>query len=149
MRKATRHLAIKELLSTQAITSQEDLRRELGRRGHRVTQATLSRDMKELGVGRVSRGGVLQYALPMEPEAAVLRPIVGAEVTGINANESLIVMHTIPGAAHTVGEFVDVQQNRDIIGTVAGDNTLLVIPASAAKTKAVVAWLRTILFGAG
>ena len=148
MGKTSRHMAIKELLSTQAITSQEDLRLELGRRGHRVTQATLSRDIRELGVGRVSRAGLLQYVLPMEPEAAALRPIVGAEVTGIDANESLIVMHTIPGAAHTVGEFVDLQRNQDIIGTVAGDNTLLVIPASAVKTKAVVAWLRKILFGA-
>lgn len=149
MGKGARQQAIREILARATIASQEDLKRELDRRGHRVTQATLSRDMKELGVGRVSRGGALEYALPAGPEAAALRPIVGAEVTGINANESLIVLHTIPGAAHTVGEFVDVQQNRDIIGTVAGDNTLLVIPASAAKTKSVVAWLRTILFGAG
>jgi len=68
---------------------------------------------------------------------------------GIDANESLIVIHTIPGAAHTVGEFVDLQQNRDIIGTVAGDNTLLVIPASMAKTQPVLAFLKRILHRAG
>lgn len=148
MAKTARHLAIKDILSTAAITSQEDLRRELGNRGFAVTQATLSRDMKELGVSRLARGGAPRYAMPMSAEASALRPIVGAEVTGIDASESLIVLHTIPGAAHTVGEFVDVQQNRDIIGTVAGDNTLLVIPSSAARTQQVLAFLREILFGA-
>lgn len=148
MGKTARQVAIKEILTARAIGSQEELKRELDGRGYPVTQATLSRDLKELGVGWVTRGGVGQYALSTEP-AAALRPIVGAEVTGIAANESLIVLHTIPGAAHTVGEFVDVQQNRDVIGTVAGDNTLLVIPASAAKTTAVVAWLRQVLFGEG
>jgi transcriptional regulator of arginine metabolism len=146
MSKTARQVAIKEILTASTITSQEDLKHELGRRGYRVTQATLSRDMKELGVNWVTRGGVQQYVLPAGPEAAALRPIVGAEVTGINANESLIVVHTIPGAAHTVGEFIDVQHNRDIIGTVAGDNTLLVIPGSARATATVVAWLRQILF---
>ena len=148
MAKSSRHLAIKDILSTSTITSQEDLRRELGNRGFAVTQATLSRDMKDLGVSRLSRDGALRYSMPMSAEAAALRPIVGAEVTGIAASESLIVVHTIPGAAHTVGEYVDVQQNRDIIGTVAGDNTLLVIPASAARTPQVLVFLREILFGA-
>lgn len=148
MGKSARQVAIKEILAARAIGSQEDLRSELEGRGHRVTQATLSRDLKELGVGWVTRGGVGRYELAQEP-AAALRPIVGAEVTGIVANESLIVLHTIPGAAHTVGEYVDLQQNRDVIGTVAGDNTLLVVPCAAAKTKAVVAWLRQVLFGEG
>jgi transcriptional regulator of arginine metabolism len=68
---------------------------------------------------------------------------------GIDSNELLIVVRTIPGAAHTVGEFIDVQKNADIIGTVAGDNTLLVIPASAAKTDSVLAFLKDQLFRAG
>ena len=54
-------------------------------------------------------------------------------------------MHTLPGAAHTVGEYVDVQLSEDILGTVAGDNTLLVIPASATKTRQVLAYLKHIL----
>lgn len=146
--KTARHRHIVALLRREPVRSQVELAARLADDGFVVTQATLSRDLKELGVGWVTRGGVGQYALSTEP-AAALRPIVGAEVTGIAANESLIVLHTIPGAAHTVGEFVDVQQNRDVIGTVAGDNTLLVIPASAAKTNAVVAWLRQVLFGEG
>lgn len=149
MTKIERHLAIKELLATRTITSQEDLKRELGLRGQDVTQATLSRDMKELGVSRISRGGVSAYAMPAEPGSSALRPIIGAEVVGIDNNESLIVVRTIPGAAHTVGEFIDLQKNADIIGTVAGDNTLLVIPASAKKTDSVLAFLKDQLFRAG
>lgn len=145
MTKNARHFAIKEILATRTITSQEDLRRELGKRGFRVTQATLSRDMKELGVSRIARNGTLQYSIPAASEAASLRPIVGAEVVGIDANEFLIVVHTLPGAAHTVGEYVDVQQSDDILGTVAGDNTLLVIPASATKTRQVATYLKHIL----
>jgi len=149
MTKIERHLTIKELLATRTITSQEDLKRELGLRGQDVTQATLSRDMKELGVSRIARGGVMAYAMPSEPGSSALRPIIGAEVVGIDSNELLIVVRTIPGAAHTVGEFIDVQKNADIIGTVAGDNTLLVIPASATKTGSVLAFLKDQLFRAG
>jgi transcriptional regulator of arginine metabolism len=145
MTKTARQFAIKEILATRTITSQEDLRRELGKRAFRVTQATLSRDMKELGVSRIARNGMLRYSIPAASEASSLRPIVGAEVVGLDANEFLIVVHTLPGAAHTVGEYVDVQQSDDILGTVAGDNTLLVIPASASKTRQVMAYLKHIL----
>ncbi|MBK7047428.1 MAG: arginine repressor [bacterium] len=146
MTKAARQATIRDILSRQAITSQEDLRRALGKSGFKVTQATLSRDMKELGVSRLARGGGrFEYSIPAEPDLNDLRPIVGAEVMGIDANEYLIVVRTIPGAAHTVGEYIDIQQERDIIGTVAGDNTLLVIPSSAAKTRHVLAFLRRIL----
>jgi len=147
MTKTARQVAIRELIGSRAIASQEDLKRGLEKRGFQVTQATLSRDLKELGVNRVVRGGEPRYELAPESGAEALRPLVGAGVTGLNANEALIVLHTRPGAAHTVGEYIDVQQNRDIIGTVAGDNTLLVIPASARRTKAVLEWLRGVLFG--
>lgn len=145
MTKTARLFAIKEILAIRTITSQEDLRRELGKRGFRVTQATLSRDMQELGVSRIAHNGGVKYTIPAASEAASLRPIVGAEVVGIDANEFLIVVHTLPGAAHTVGEYVDVQESDDILGTVAGDNTLLVIPASASKTRQVVTYLKHIL----
>lgn len=145
MTKTARQFAIKEILATRTITSQEDLRRELGKRAFRVTQATLSRDMQELGVSRIARNGGVKYTIPAASEASSLRPIVGAEVVGMDANEFLIVVHTLPGAAHTVGEYVDVQESDDILGTVAGDNTLLVIPASAAKTRQVMTYLKHIL----
>ena len=142
MTKQARQFAIKEIIAAHSIASQDELRRQLTKRGCRVTQATLSRDMKELGVGRIVMGGQARYALQQFGEADILKPLVGAEVRSIDANEMLIVIHTLPGCANTVAEFIDVQANRDIIGTVAGDNTILVIPGSQRKTAGVLDFLK-------
>lgn len=142
MRKHERLFAIKEIISTRSISSQDDLRRELRRKGVAVTQATLSRDIKELGVSRIAAGGKPRYMFEPTAEVQILRPLVGAEVLSIEANESMIVVRTLPACANTVGEFLDVQKNPEIIGTVAGDNTLLVIPRSQRKTKDVLKFLK-------
>lgn len=135
MTKQARHLAVKEILSGAQIGSQEDLRLELRKKGFRVTQATLSRDLKELGVGRVTSGDGGRYVLHQQPDVRRLRPLAGAEVVSVEANEALIVIHTLPGCANTVGEFIDMLKSSEIIGTVAGDNTLLVIPRSIRKVR--------------
>ncbi len=142
MTRQERLFTIKEIIGREAVASQEELRRRLAKRGCRVTQATLSRDMKELGVFRVatSKGG--RYALQPASEMQVLRPLVGAEVIAIDSNEVMIVVRTLPGCASTVGEFIDVLRNQDILGTVAGDNTLLVIPATTRSTRAVEQFLK-------
>lgn len=142
MTKQARLYAIKELVSTQAVKSQADLREALRRRGFDVTQATLSRDLKELGVSTVMSGGKRVYALHVGAEMQGLKPLVGAEVVAINANESLVVIQTLPGCAAPVGEYIDILKNRDIIGTVAGDNTVLVIPQSAQRTAKIVQFLK-------
>ncbi len=138
MSKSARQFSIKDIITSLPIGNQDDLRLELRRRGLKVTQATLSRDMAELGISRTVVGGKPRYELPANAEEQILRPIVGAEVLSVDANESVIVVKTLPGCANTVGEFIDVQKNPDIIGTVAGDNTLLVIPRSQRKTKSVI-----------
>jgi len=143
MTKAGRHFLIREIVTTRPVRNQEELRRELLRRGHRVTQATLSRDLRELGVSRSVSGNGIRYTMPAEAEVNILRPLVGAEVLSIQANESLIVIHTLPGCAGTVGEFIDVESNPEIIGTLAGDNTVLVIPRTNKKTQTLVEHLRT------
>lgn len=145
MEKHARQFAIREILTSQNIRTQDQLRRALERRGVRVTQATLSRDMKELGVMHTVSNGSSRYSLnpgATASESRILRPIVGAEVLSVDANESLIVVQTLPACANTVGEFIDVQRHPDIIGTVAGDNTLLVIPRSTAKTQRLVQFLK-------
>jgi transcriptional regulator of arginine metabolism len=145
MTKQQRHFIIKGIVSTGPVASQDDLRRQLRRHGCAVTQATLSRDINDIGI--VRQGG--RYVLQVEQEVIALKPLVGAEVVSVAANELLIVVHTLPGCANTVGEFVDVQKNPDIIGTVAGDNTLLVIPRSHRKTQNVIEFLKhTLIEGA-
>ena len=145
MTKNARQFAIKEILGRATITNQEDLRLLLRRGGFRVTQATLSRDMKALGVARVVSGGKTVYAIQPAGEIQRLRPIVGAEVLSLEANDSVIIVRTVPGAANTVGEYLDVQHHRGIMGTVAGDNTLLVIPRSGRQVKQVLEFLKHIL----
>jgi len=142
MTKQARLFAIREIIATKQIGSQDGLRRELKKRGCTVTQATLSRDMKELGVSRIVSATGGQYAMQTPVEVQALRPLVNAEVLSIDANEGLIVVHTLPGCANTVGEFIDVQKHPDVIGTVAGDNTLLIVPGSQRKTKNVLQFLK-------
>jgi transcriptional regulator of arginine metabolism len=142
MTKQARLFAIKEIVATRQIGSQDVLRRELKKRGCDVTQATLSRDMKELGVSRMVSSAGGHYAMQAPLEVQALRPLVNAEVLSIDSNEGMIVVHTLPGCANTVGEFIDVQKHPDVIGTVAGDNTLLIVPSSQRKTKQVLQFLK-------
>ena len=142
MTKHERLFAIKEIIAAREIANQDDLRRELRKRRCSVTQATLSRDMQELGVIWIPSAQGGRYMLQPSGEIRTLRPLVTAEVLSIDANDSMIVVHTLPGSANAVGEFIDVQKNPDVIGTVAGDNTLLVIPRSRRKTPQVLQFLK-------
>ena len=142
MEKTSRQLAVKQIIDRLQISSQDELRLELKKRGFAVTQATLSRDLKELGVGRVASGDGAKYVLQPDAEVRILRPLVGAEVISIQSNESLIVVRTLPGCANVVGEFLDAHKHPDIIGTLAGDNTLLIIPQSQKKTKKLLTFLQ-------
>ena len=142
MPKHARQFAVREIITEQSISSQDALRIELKKRGFDVTQATLSRDLNELGVSWVSADDGGRYVLQPIAEAKILRPIVGAEILSITSNESIVVVKTLPGCANAVGEFIDVQKHPDIVGTIAGDNTLLVVPASQRRTKQVMKFLR-------
>jgi transcriptional regulator of arginine metabolism len=142
MSKQGRLFAIKEIINTTSIANQAELLRELRKRKFRVTQATLSRDLRELGISRTISGEKGRYTLQPAAEALALKPVVGAQVLSIVANEAMIVIRTLPGCASIVGEFIDIQQHPDILGTVAGDNTLLVIPASQKRVHAVTAHLK-------
>lgn len=136
MNKTERIYAIRKIIASGAVASQEGLRRELAREGCRVTQATLSRDLKDLGASWVPGPGGGRYALTAPGTVPPLRSLLGASVTDIAANETLVLIRTLPGAAGTVAEFLDSQRLPGILGTVAGDNTVLVIPASVRKTDA-------------
>ncbi len=143
MDKQNRQFAIREVISGETIESQDDLRRELKKRGFSVTQATLSRDLREMGVARFSSGEKPYYSLQHESEADILRPVVGPQILSIQANECLITVRTLPGSASVVGEFLDTLNISEIMGTLAGDNTLLVIPHSVKKTNHLVQVLKS------
>lgn len=145
MTKLSRQLAIREIISEKVITNQDELRRELKRRGFTVTQATLSRDLHELGVHRTSTRAGSKYVLPADEPRSDTRILTGHEIISISHNETLIVIVTLPGCANAVAQLIDAHQHPDVLGTVAGDNTILVIPASIRKLNTVKRFIKKIL----
>jgi transcriptional regulator of arginine metabolism len=128
--KRKRQEAILELIRTQRVRSQDELRRVLLERGFDVTQATLSRDLKEL---RVAKGphveGESYYAAATDgeeigPALERLLPHLLFDVEGVG---NLIVVKTLTGSAQAVAEAIDLEAWPELLGTVAGDDTILLI----------------------
>ena len=136
MNKTERIYAIRKIIASGAVASQEGLRLELAREGCKVTQATLSRDLKDIGAAWVQGPAGGRYALTTAGAVPPLRALFGASVTDITANENLVLVRTLPGAAGTVAEYIDSQRFPEVLGTVAGDNTVLVIPSSVRRLAA-------------
>ena len=134
VRKTERQAAILELIGAHDVASQEELRKLLERRGVSVTQATLSRDLRELGVVRVPGEAGARYALPDTvvsdaiPSIETLLPQLFSSIDGVG---ELIVLHTIASGAQPVSEAIDEAGWKEVLGTVAGENTILVICRSA------------------
>jgi transcriptional regulator of arginine metabolism len=131
--KQARHISIREIITHRLIASQEDLCKALKSAGFDVTQATLSRDMKELGIARVNSPDGARYVLHVESEERRLQSFIGYEIQHIESNESLIVIKTLPGRAQGVAEIIDSMRIPDILGTIAGDNTIFITPKSVRK----------------
>ena len=134
-----RRQVIVDLIAEQQIGSQAELVRLLARRGHRVAQATLSRDLRSLGVGKVPVDGVTRYVLP-QPGHEVLdaerRQLeIEAFVQEVRLVQNLALVRTPPGNAHGVARALDLMRWDEIEGTLAGDDTILVITGSAAAAK--------------
>ena len=128
MNKPIRQRAILELVDRGPIHSQEDLQRVLNRRGFDVGQATLSRDIRDLGLVKTSEG----YALPPGESSseATLPPVsrlVREFVTGTQIAQNLLVVKTSVGSAQPVAAALDGEDWPEAIGTVAGDDTILVV----------------------
>ncbi len=142
MNKTERLYTIRKIIAGGAVASQEGLRRELAGEGCKVTQATLSRDLKDIGAAWIQGPEGGRYALTTAGAVPPLRTLLGASVIDIAANETLVLVRTLPGAAGTVAEYIDSQRLPEVLGTVAGDNTVLVIPSSVRKLGALLALLK-------
>ncbi|MDA8235220.1 MAG: arginine repressor [Clostridia bacterium] len=130
--KAKRHRLILELIEYKSIETQEELAEELARQGMEVTQATVSRDIKELGLVKIPAGGdVYRYAAAPEPKVTVTRDRIRRffrdAVVNIDHSENLIVIKTLPGSAQGVASTIDTSGWPEVLGTVAGDDTILVV----------------------
>jgi transcriptional regulator of arginine metabolism len=146
--KAARHEAIRRLIRNQRISTQEELVGLLAREGFEVTQATLSRDLAQLGALRVSGPEGTVYEL----EAAALPPPVqrlhelGELITGWADNDALVVLRTPPGAAPAVALAIDAARLPECLGTLAGDDTIFATPVRGVATRRLTQRLRA-LFG--
>jgi transcriptional regulator of arginine metabolism len=131
--KTQRRGAIVRALAEEDIASQSRLAEILARRGFPTTQATISRDLEELGVYRVRRpSGELAYVLPGEdppspPPRQALHRALTEHVLEIERSGDLLVLRTPPGHAHLVASAIDRARPPEILGTVAGDDTVLVV----------------------
>jgi transcriptional regulator of arginine metabolism len=140
--KAFRQAAILELVDRDAIHSQEDLRRKLKARGFDVTQATLSRDLKELDLVKRASDSAYQrpgQADPRRPEAAeqALRRAVAEYLRSVVTVEQLIVLRTDAGLAQPLAVAIDRAALPEVAGTIAGDDTILVIARGARRAASV------------
>ena len=137
----TRRLTIlAQLLAGRRYSSQDDLARALARAGVTTTQATLSRDLRSLGVAkRADAQGRSAYELPgpatetMDRERRMLD--LKAFVNEVRVAQNLVVVRTPPGHANAVGRAIDLAEFADVVGTVAGDDTVLVVLESAAEAR--------------
>lgn len=136
--KAWRQSQILDVIDSEAVTSQETLRQKLKTRGIDATQATLSRDLKDLGL--VKRAGDGAYTRPGREhggQAAIeqLRRAVPTLVRGFERVDPLIVVRTDPGQAQGLAVLIDRQQFAEVAGTVAGDDTILLVCRGADEAR--------------
>jgi transcriptional regulator of arginine metabolism len=145
MEKQQRHLAIKQIIANRTINTQSELASAMRKEGFKATQATLSRDMKELGIAWVYTPSGAKYMLNPEQEEERLTTLIGMEVENIEANETVIIVKTLPGRAQGVAEIIDHLRLPSVLGTLAGDNTVFILPRSIKKIKATIQALRDVL----
>lgn len=128
--KRKRHTAILELIRARRVHSQDELRLLLRERGFDVTQATLSRDLRELRVAKVPHGqGESYYAAPSDAEdvAPALERLLPHLLVSADGVGNLVVVKTAPGGAQAVAEAFDLEAWPEVLGTVAGDDTILLV----------------------
>jgi transcriptional regulator of arginine metabolism len=124
MNKSFRQGQILKIIRSKEIYTQDELARELGSQGIQTTQVTLSRDMRELGLVKTAEGYRQFSAEPSGPELA---DVVDEYLQDIRVAQNLVVLKTSPGNANTLAVSLDREEMNEIVGTVAGDDTVLVI----------------------
>jgi transcriptional regulator of arginine metabolism len=142
--KERRHRAIADLIRGDALSSQEELADRLGSLGYAVTQATISRDLEQIGAVKVRRDGQLSYALPdaaRNTPSPRLASVFRDWVRSVEQAGNLVVIKTPPGSAHLIGVALDQSDLSAIVGTICGDDTIFVACRSSADAEALTARL--------
>ncbi|CAN5890885.1 transcriptional regulator ArgR [soil metagenome] len=139
-KKQGRQAAIRELVAAHQVGSQEELRQLLVERGVDVTQATLSRDIRDLGLARVSAEDGVRYVVPgslaNDEDKPLLESLLPQLFSRIDGVGELIVLHTVRSGAQPIAEAIDQEDFPDVLGTIAGDDTILIVTRSAEARQA-------------
>ena len=147
--KSTRHNLILEIIEEKDIETQEELADELKRRGVKVTQATVSRDIKELRLLKVlSDHGGYKYATVERAEKGMSERfirILSESVISLDNVGNLIVIKTLSASANAAAEAIDSMKWSEVLGSIAGDNTILVIARSEEAVESLMARFNTLI----
>ncbi len=151
MQKVKRLLAIEKIIAEENIASQEMLLKKLSVKGINCTQTTLSRDLRQLGAGRITDGcGGYIYSLPDSGKNPALiqgKQQVLPVILDVVDARGLLVIKTLPGNANSTAYYIDNTSRYEIAGTIAGDDTVLVIPRNRITISQVHTCLETIIPG--
>ena len=151
MHKASRLQVIERIISSEDIASQEVLLRRLKDEGFECTQATLSRNLRQLGAGRVPDGkGGMKYELPKAESTtpvSIGSTLILPAIVNIVDAKGMLVIKTLPGNAANTALYIDSAKRFEIAGTIAGDDTILVIPRDGITNQQTHTCLEVILTG--
>lgn len=145
--KRERQSTILEIIEARVVSSQEDLRKLLLQRGWDVTQATLSRDLRELRLARVPTPEGARYAVTdgaTEESRAALDTLLPQLFLRVDSVGEMIVLRTVPGGAQPIAAALDGERWPDVLGTVGGDDTILIICRSTGARERTVRRLRSV-----
>ena len=142
MSRTRRLTTIAQMLSGRRFSSQEELAEALGRGGIDVTQATLSRDIRDLGLVKGGADGAYQ-APPLQPRTpqngqSLLHRAAAEYLTRVDQVQQMVLLRTGPGQAQLLGVAIDAAHLPEVVGTLAGDDTILVIARDARRARALV-----------
>lgn len=143
--KTTRHSKILDIISKKEIETQEELVRELNEAGFKVTQATISRDIKDLRLTKIpdERGGY-KYTSVDKAETGItpkMKQLFVNTVISINSANNIIVIKTLAGSASAIGVVVDALKHPAVLGSVSGDDTIMIVVASNEQVPDVISRL--------
>lgn len=151
MQKTKRLLAIEKIIREARISTQEELLKKLKGKGVSCTQATLSRNLRQLGVGRIPDGsGGYRYAIPDNARVSGDSPVklsIVPVIREIIEAKGMMIIKTIPGNANNTALFIDNAGRYEVAGTIAGDDTILLIPRDGISSPQLHSCLEIILPG--
>jgi transcriptional regulator of arginine metabolism len=146
--RARRRQAIVELVSGERLGSQEEIRSRLALLGHQATQSTISRDLEELGLARVHDAEGVRYVLPeatSAPSSSRLRRLLVEFAVAFVRTDVGLIVRTPPGAANVLAEGIDRAGLPEVAGTIAGDNTILIVGREGVGATAIDSTLTNIM----